>query len=124
MGSATAVIRPFRPNSIAVAAPISAALVNASPAGTSLCPSAVSAGPCSVMNSGSAVVLAVLRWVARGAAMDTIVYCGSTLLDNPALTSVLDDITRRFGSSPHFLRGGAQCGALGAAALAASRAVS
>jgi type II pantothenate kinase len=62
--------------------------------------------------------------LARGAGIDTIVYCGSTLLGNPALTSVLEDITRRFGSTPHFLRGGAQCGALGAAALAASRAAS
>jgi type II pantothenate kinase len=57
--------------------------------------------------------------LARGAAVETIVYCGSTLLGNPVLAAVLDDITRRFGSRPLFLRAGAFCGALGAAALAA-----
>jgi type II pantothenate kinase len=57
--------------------------------------------------------------LARGADVETIVYCGSTLLGNPALAAVLDDITRRFGSRPLFLRAGAFCGALGAAALIA-----
>ena len=60
--------------------------------------------------------------LARGASIDAIVYCGSTLLGNPALTAVLDDITRRFGAVPRFLPNGAFCGALGAAALAATRA--
>ena len=45
LGSATAVSSLPGPTSIAVAAPISAALVNASPAGASVWPSAVSAGP-------------------------------------------------------------------------------
>ena len=60
---------PFGPNSIAVAAPISAALVNASPAGTSLWPRAVNAAPYAVMNSGSEVTLAVLRGLVRGASI-------------------------------------------------------
>ena len=59
--------------------------------------------------------------LARGASVDTIVYCGSTLRENPAVTAVLGDITRRFGSTPRFLRAGSYCGAVGAAALAASR---
>jgi type II pantothenate kinase len=57
--------------------------------------------------------------LARGAGVETIVYCGSTLAGNPAVGAVIDDITRRFGSTPRFLRAGAYCGALGAAALAA-----
>lgn len=57
--------------------------------------------------------------LARGGGVETIVYCGSTLLENPALTGVIDDITRRFGGTPRFLRAGAYCGALGAAVLAA-----
>jgi type II pantothenate kinase len=60
--------------------------------------------------------------LARGAGVETIVYCGSTLAGNPALTAVLDDITRRFGGTPRFLRAGAYCGALGAAALVAPQA--
>ena len=34
--------------------------------------------------------------LARGAGVDTVVYCGSTLAENPAVTAVVDDITRRF----------------------------
>ncbi|HWP66790.1 MAG TPA: hypothetical protein VNO26_12830 [Candidatus Limnocylindria bacterium] len=58
--------------------------------------------------------------LARGGGYATVVYCGSTLLGNPALAAVLDDITRRFGAEPRFLARGAFCGAIGAAALAAA----
>jgi type II pantothenate kinase len=76
-----------------------------------------------LVNLVGETVALVAGALARGASVDTIVYCGSTLLGNPALTAVLDDITRRFGAKPRFLVNGAYCGALGAAALAASRAV-
>jgi type II pantothenate kinase len=75
-----------------------------------------------LVNLVGETVALVAGALARGAGVDTIVYCGSTLLGNPALTSVLDAITRRFGAVPRFLPNGAYCGALGAAALAASRA--
>jgi type II pantothenate kinase len=58
--------------------------------------------------------------LAREAGVETVVYCGSTLAGNPALCAVIDDITRRFGNVPRFLRAGAYCGALGAAAVAAA----
>jgi type II pantothenate kinase len=57
--------------------------------------------------------------LAQGARVETIVYCGSTLAGNPALTGAIDDITRRFGATPQFLEAGAFCGAVGAAAVAA-----
>ncbi len=45
---------------------------------------------------------------------DTVVYCGSTLEGNPALRTILEEITTRFGHRPLFLRRGAYCGAVGA----------
>jgi type II pantothenate kinase len=56
--------------------------------------------------------------LARGAGVETIVYCGSTFAENPALRAIVDDITTRFGHRPLFLPGGAYCGAAGAAVLA------
>jgi len=56
---------------------------------------------------------------AQRLAMETIVYCGSTLQGNDALRSVVADITERFGHRPCFLPHGAHCGAAGAAAIAA-----
>jgi type II pantothenate kinase len=67
---------------------------------------------------GETVALVAVA-LARGAGVETIVYCGSTLVENPALTAVLEDITRRFGARPAFLAAGAFCGAVGAAAVAA-----
>lgn len=56
--------------------------------------------------------------LARGSGLDTILYCGSTLRGNPALRAIIEGITQVFGNRPLFLRDGAFCGALGAAALA------
>ncbi len=50
--------------------------------------------------------------------METVVFGGSTLSENPILEQTLELITRALGHKVHFLRGGAFCGALGAAALA------
>jgi type II pantothenate kinase len=56
--------------------------------------------------------------LARGAGVEAIVYCGSTLAGNPALRAILEEITTRFGHRPLFLARGAFCGAVGAAAVA------
>src|SRR5262249_62273622 len=53
--------------------------------------------------------------LARGLAIDTVVYCGSTLSENPALRRIVGDITTHLGQRPAFLAGGAFCGAVGAA---------
>jgi type II pantothenate kinase len=53
---------------------------------------------------------------ARGQAIDGVVYCGSTLAENPALRRIISEITTLFGHQPCFLAGGAFCGAVGAAA--------
>ena len=50
--------------------------------------------------------------------METVVFGGSTLSENPILEQTLELITRALGHKVHFLRGAAFCGALGAAALA------
>ncbi len=60
-GSAAAIMRPLGLNSIAVAASISAAEVKASPDGVNWWPYGVSWLPYAVMNSGSAVTVAVFR---------------------------------------------------------------
>lgn len=57
--------------------------------------------------------------LARSAGVDTVVYCGSTLVENPALEAVVREITTIFGHRPVFLPRGAFCGAVGAATLAA-----
>ena len=57
--------------------------------------------------------------LARNAVAEAIVYCGSTLEDNPVLVGILREITEVFGQRPLFLARGAFCGAVGAAALAA-----
>jgi type II pantothenate kinase len=56
--------------------------------------------------------------LSRAAAVDTIVYCGSTLDENRALEEAVTLATRLFGGDPLYLPGGAYCGAVGAAALA------
>ena len=56
--------------------------------------------------------------LARAEGIQTVVYCGSTLEENPALEGVLAATTRLFGKEPLFLPQGAFCGAVGAAALA------
>jgi type II pantothenate kinase len=53
---------------------------------------------------------------ARGLAIEGVVYCGSTLAENPALRRIVAEITTLFGHRPCFLAGGAFCGAVGAAA--------
>jgi type II pantothenate kinase len=53
---------------------------------------------------------------ARGLAIEGVVYCGSTLSENPALRRIVAEITTLFGHRPCFLAGGAFCGAVGAAA--------
>lgn len=57
--------------------------------------------------------------LARAAGVDTIVYCGSTLVENEALQAILREITTVFGHRPVFLPRGAFCGAVGSAELAA-----
>lgn len=54
----------------------------------------------------------------RGSRLDTVLYCGATLRGNAPLRAVIEGITQVFGNRPLFLREGAFCGALGAAALA------
>jgi type II pantothenate kinase len=56
--------------------------------------------------------------LARGADVEAVVYCGSTLDGNDPLQSVVGEITQRFGHRPVFLSGGAYCGAIGAAVVA------
>jgi len=63
-------------------------------------------------------VVLIAGALARGAGVDTIVYCGSTLTENPALGDIVGEITTFFGNRPLFLAGGAYAGAIGAAALA------
>jgi type II pantothenate kinase len=53
---------------------------------------------------------------ARGSSVEGVVYCGSTLSENPALRRIVAEITTLFGHRPCFLAGGAFCGAVGAAA--------
>jgi type II pantothenate kinase len=52
---------------------------------------------------------------ARGLAIEGVLYCGSTLAENPALRRIVAEITTLFGHRPCFLVGGAFCGAVGAA---------
>jgi type II pantothenate kinase len=56
--------------------------------------------------------------LAREAGAELVLYCGSTLSDNPRLQDVLAAVTRMLGRDAHFLPDGAYCGAVGAAALA------
>lgn len=62
-------------------------------------------------------VVLIAGALARGAGVETIVYCGSTLTENPALRDIVGQITTFFGNRPTFLTRGAYCGAVGAAAL-------
>lgn len=64
-------------------------------------------------------VALVCGGLARGAGVETIVFGGSTLDGNPALATIVTQITTLCGHRPLLLRDGAFCGALGAAALAA-----
>ena len=56
--------------------------------------------------------------LARQLGAQTVLYCGSTVADNPALQTIMTQVTRMAGAEPHFLEHGAFCGAIGAAALA------
>jgi type II pantothenate kinase len=47
-----------------------------------------------------------------------ILYCGSTLSENPALRRILSDVAERMGRRAMFLSRGAFCGAVGAATWA------
>ncbi len=49
--------------------------------------------------------------------VDTVVFGGSTLSDNPVLEQTLDRVMRALGHKLYFLREAAFCGAIGAAAL-------
>jgi len=53
---------------------------------------------------------------ARHSSIEGVVYCGSTLSENPPLRRIVAEITTLFGHRPCFLAGGAFCGAVGAAA--------
>jgi type II pantothenate kinase len=64
-------------------------------------------------------VVLIAGALARGAGVETIVYCGSTLTENPAMRDIVGEITSFFGHRPTFLARGAYCGAVGAAALRA-----
>jgi type II pantothenate kinase len=57
--------------------------------------------------------------LARGSGAETIVYCGSTLAENPPLESIVREITTLFGHEAVVLPRGAFCGAVGAATLVA-----
>jgi len=57
--------------------------------------------------------------LARGAAVEEIVYCGSALESNPALVHALSTATGILGCRSLYLRRGAYCGAFGAALLVA-----
>lgn len=59
---------------------------------------------------------------ARYSGTSTILYCGSTLADNPALEDVVRGVTLTMGCRPMFFPEGAYCGAVGAAALLGSEA--
>src|SRR5262249_25193161 len=52
---------------------------------------------------------------ARGSSVEGVVYCGSTLSENPALRRIVAEITTLFGDRPGFLARGAVRGAVGAA---------
>ena len=54
--------------------------------------------------------------LARVESLETVVYCGSTLSENPSLRRVVAEITTHFGQRPLFLAAGAFCGAVGATA--------
>jgi type II pantothenate kinase len=58
--------------------------------------------------------------LSRTSGADAVVYGGSTLIDNPALREILALVTHAPGRMVHFLSDAAFCGAVGAAALAAS----
>ncbi len=64
-------------------------------------------------------VALVCGGLARSARVDTIVYCGSTLGENPALQDIVREITTLFGHRAVFLPRGAFCGAVGSATLVA-----
>jgi len=55
--------------------------------------------------------------LARAQQASSVVYCGSTLRDNPVLQQILTQVTLMLGVPSHFLDDGAFCGAVGAAAL-------
>jgi type II pantothenate kinase len=54
--------------------------------------------------------------LARVESLETVVYCGSTLSENPSLRRTVTEITTHFGQRPVFLAAGAFCGAVGATA--------
>jgi len=61
-------------------------------------------------------VALVAGGLARATGVETVVYCGSTLADNPALREIVTQVTTMQGLDGRFLARGAYCGAVGAAA--------
>jgi type II pantothenate kinase len=62
-------------------------------------------------------VALVAGGLARAVGVETLVYCGSTLSDNPALCEIVARVTAMLGLDGRFLARGAYCGAVGAAAF-------
>lgn len=65
-------------------------------------------------------VALVCAGLSAAAQVPRIVFGGSTLRNNPALVTILEQITSAMGREPVFLRGGEFAGALGSLLLAAS----
>lgn len=61
-------------------------------------------------------VALVAGGLARAVGVETVVFCGSTLSDNPALREIVTRVATMLGLDGRFLAGGAYCGAVGAAA--------
>lgn len=57
--------------------------------------------------------------LAAATGVDTVVYCGTTLVRNPPLVGIVRAITEHFGHQSHVLERGSFGGALGAAATVA-----
>jgi type II pantothenate kinase len=88
----------------------------ASPGGSAARPQDVAHALIGLVGENIALICGML---ARQVGVADIVYCGSTLLENSALEDVLRTVSAMLGARASFLEGGAYCGAVGAAALAA-----
>ena len=63
-------------------------------------------------------VALICAFLTRHLEVGAVLYCGSTLADNPSIRAIMTQVTGMAGGAPHFLAEGAFCGAVGAAALA------
>jgi len=63
-------------------------------------------------------VVLIALGLARNAGTDDVVYCGTTLAENPPLRAIVEEISTFFGLRALFLARGAYCGAVGAATFA------